>query len=131
MTILSIFKQKKRKRSRRAYLIEALDKITSVRVRTRDGYECRVCGGQKQTGRVYHHHIFTKIRLSTRWKLENGVTLCIHCHRWAHSAGEEFRAWVISWMGQKEYDALYLKSQMRGGFKEIDLVWLLREMRMK
>jgi hypothetical protein len=61
--------------------------------------------------------------------MENGITLCFHCHKKAHAAPEEFRVWILSWMPQKEYDQLYLKSQMRGGFKEIDLEWLLKEMR--
>jgi hypothetical protein len=63
--------------------------------------------------------------------LENGVSLCFHCHRWAHSAGEEFRAWVLTWMPQGEYDQLYLWSQMRGGFKTIDLEWMLIEAKKK
>jgi hypothetical protein len=125
--IISLFKPKKKKKSQRSYLIGELDKITSIKVRTRDGYKCRKCGREK----VSHHHIFTKVRLTTRWDLSNGLSLCFYCHRNAHAAAEEFRAWVVSWMGQKEYDALYLKSQMRGGFKESDLTWLLKEMRLK
>jgi hypothetical protein len=32
-------------------------------------------------------------------------------------------------MGSKEYDALYIKSQMRAQYKEVDLDWMLKEMR--
>lgn len=130
--ILSILKEKKfrKPKSRRKYLIEQLDKIMSIRVRTRDGYQCQRCGHTPMNkGDVAHHHLFTKTRLSTRWILENGVTLDFKCHRWAHSAGEEFREWARKRMGAKAYDALYLRSQMRASFKECDLEWLLRDMK--
>jgi hypothetical protein len=125
MSILSIFKEKKKPQSRRKRLIKALDDLMSKQVRERDSCRCRKCGRE----RVYHHHIFTKTRLSTRWDISNGVSLCFHCHRWAHAAAEEFRKWVLTWMPLKDYDALYIKSQMRAGFKEIDLEWLLKDMR--
>jgi len=130
MTILSLFKQPKPKKSRRAYLIKALDDIVSIKIRERDGFRCRRCGRiAVNKNDVAHHHIFTKTRLTTRWDDRNGITLDFHCHRWAHAAGEEFRRWVLSWMPQAEYDALYLKSQMRGGFKVCDLEILLWDMR--
>lgn len=123
--ILSILKTK-RKKSRKAYLIRQIDAIISKKVRERDLNRCLKCGRQD---RVFHHHIFTKTRMTTRWDLRNAVTVCFHCHRWAHSAGEEFRRWVLTWMPQDEYEALYIKSQMRGGYKVNDLEWLLRELR--
>ena len=129
MPILTLFKKSIQKKSRRSSLIKALDALVSRQVRERDGYRCRKCGVNRSGGRVYHHHIFTKIRLTTRWDLKNGVTLCFYCHRWAHSAGEEFREWVLTWMPAAEYESLYLKSQMHGGYKECDLEWLLIEMR--
>ena len=128
MSILSIFKTKKKK-SRRAYLIAQLDAIVSKQVRERDGYRCRKCGRKGEKGAVAHHHIFTKTRLATRWMKENGVTLCFHCHRWAHAAGEEFREWVLNWMPKEEYDQLYLWSQTRASFKVCDLELMLWGMR--
>ena len=130
MTVLSLFKTPKPKKSKRGALIKALDDLTSIKVRERDGYRCRRCGRVAiNKNDVAHHHIFTKTRLTTRWDERNGVTLDFHCHRWAHAAGEEFRRWVLSWMSQAEYDALYIKSQMRGGFKIVDLEWLCSFMR--
>ena len=124
--VLSLFKERKpKKKSRRSYLVKALDAIVSRKVRDRDGNRCRKCGRE----RVYHHHIFTKTRLTTRWDLANGVSLCFFCHRWAHAAAEEFRQWIISFMGEKDYNSLYVKSQFRGGFKDVDLEFLLKEMR--
>ena len=126
MAILSLFKTPKRKTSRRSYLIKALDDLISKRVRGRDGHRCRKCGRD----RVYNHHIFgKKAHPSTRWILENCVSLCFHCHRDAHASPEDFRRWVLSWMGERKYEALYIIAQMRTSFKVIDLEWLLREMR--
>ena len=124
--ILSLLKPPKRKRSRRSYLVGQLDAITSRKVRDRDGNRCRRCG---RMDRVYHHHLMTKTRMATRWQEANGVTLCYFCHRWAHSAPEEFRRWVLTWMNQGEYDQLYLWSQARASFKEVDLEWMLKEAR--
>ena len=130
MSVLSLFKQPKPKKSRRSYLIKALDDLMSIKVRERDSYRCRRCLRPAENhGDVAHHHIFTKTRLTTRWDERNGLTLDFKCHRWAHAAGEEFRCWVLSWMAEAEYDALYIKSQMRGGFKTVDLEWMLKDMR--
>jgi len=126
MTILSLFKQPKPKKSRRVYLIKALDDLVSRQVRERDGHRCRKCGRH----RVFAHHIFgKKAHPSTRWTLENLLSVCFGCHRDAHASPEDFRRWVISWMGEKEYEALYVRAQMRTSFKEIDLEWMLKDMR--
>jgi len=124
--VLSLLKAPKPKKSRRKQLISELDKVMSLKVRERDNHTCRKCG---RTGRVFHHHIMSKTRLTTRWIMENGVALCFWCHRWAHSAPEEFRNWILTWMSEKQYDELYLKSQMRGGYHDCDLEWLLRDMK--
>ena len=125
MAVLGLFGKPKKEKSRRSALKKALDVEMSKQVRERDKHRCRRCGKE----RVSHHHIFTKTRLTTRWDMKNGVSLCFFDHRWAHAAAEEFREWVLTWMPQREYDALYLKSQMRGGFKEIDLEWLLWDLK--
>jgi hypothetical protein len=126
MSIISLFKPVKKKSSPRSLLIRKLDALQSKKVREIAGHRCQRCG---KTSQVYHHHLFTKTRLSTRWNVANACVLCFFCHRWAHSAGEEFRHWVLTWMPEKEYDALYLKSQMRGGYKDADLIWLYNYMK--
>lgn len=125
---LSLLKPPKRKKSRRAYLIGQLDAITSRKVRERDGNRCRKCGRTP----CYHHHIFgKKAHPATRWAMENGVAVCFVCHRDAHASPEDFRRWVLSWMGEAAYEALYVRAQMRASFKECDLEWMLKEARGK
>jgi hypothetical protein len=126
MAVLSIFKPPKRKKSRRSTLIKQLDAIVSRKVRDRDGNVCRRCGRE----RVFAHHIFgKKAHPSTRWIEENLLSVCFGCHRDAHASPEDFRRWVLSWMGEVAYEALYVKAQMRCSFKEIDLEWLLKGMK--
>ena len=130
MAVLSIFKSKKKK-SRKSYLIEQIDAIISLQVRNRDGWTCRKCGRRAvKKNDVANHHIFgKKAHPATRWNLENCLSLCFWCHRDAHASPEDFRRWVISWMGEKEYEALYIKAQYRAKFKEVDLEWMLKDMR--
>ena len=126
MTILSLFKQPKPKKSHRAYLIKALDDFVSRQVRERDGHRCRKCGRH----RVFAHHIFgKKAHPSTRWTLENLLSVCFGCHRDAHASPEDFRRWVIGWLGEAQYEALYIKAQFRTSFKTCDLEMLLKVMR--
>ena len=126
MSVLSLLKQPKQKKSRKAYLVKCLDDLVSRQVRERDFHRCRKCGRE----RVYHHHIFgKKAHPATRWVLENGISVCFFCHRDAHASPEDFRRWVIGWMGEPEYEALYIRAQMRTSFKEVDLDWLLKDFR--
>jgi len=126
MTLLSLLKPKRVKTSRKASLKKSLDAIISRKVRDRDGNHCKKCGRTP----CYHHHIFGKAaHPSTRWEIDNGVSVCFRCHRDAHASPEDFRRWVISWMGEVEYEALYVKAQMRASFKVCDLELLLWAMR--
>lgn len=54
------------------------------------------------------HHIFKRDRMASAFDPQFCVGLCAHCHTsWAHGQPDEFRAWVIGWMGESEYyDAL-------------------------
>ncbi len=53
-------------------------------VKKRDGWTCVSC--KKQGGRLEAHHIdeFSKV-VELRWDLENGITLCLDCHRDVHA----------------------------------------------
>jgi 5-methylcytosine-specific restriction endonuclease McrA len=55
------------------------------RVYEKDGYKCKRCGYDKGK-RLQAHHIKSWIKYpESRFNLDNGVTLCIPCHRWVHS----------------------------------------------
>lgn len=94
------------------------DRIWAVTVKERDKWSCLRC----EKGYVPHqarglqaHHVFTRSRKSTRLELENGVTLCTGCHRWAHSNPLEFHAWIKLQLGSGAYDALQQRSRKLKG----------------
>lgn len=97
-----------RKTNKRKEIERELDKLWKAKVLERDGRRCKICG---KTDRLQAHHIFTRSRKSTRWDLDNGITLCAGHHYWAHREPERFRRFIISLIGEDKYDELYRKSQ--------------------
>jgi 5-methylcytosine-specific restriction endonuclease McrA len=57
----------------------------------RDGYRCRCCGGE--TDLRAHHVKPYALHPRLRWRVDNGVTLCVDCHGAAH-AGELRSDWT-------------------------------------
>lgn len=57
-----------------------------VRVFERDGYTCQKCG--RVGGELNAHHIKPfKSHKNLRYVVENGLTVCVECHRKIHSRG--------------------------------------------
>ena len=75
-------------------------------VRERDG-KCRNCG-KTAPYKLEAHHIWPRGRKSTRLLLENGITLCVHCHKFGdhsvHNIGT--KAFMTPLIGKKELDRL-------------------------
>jgi hypothetical protein len=71
-------------------------------VKARDEFTCRRCGRMYQQGdrAIQAHHLFTRTRRSTRYDLENGVTLCTGCHRWVHANPADARDWAQREVGK-------------------------------
>lgn len=68
---------------------------------TRDGFRCRKCNNG---GRLNAHHVEPyNAAPDRRWDLDNGITLCVSCHREFHSAyGHDISAacCLPAWMGE-------------------------------
>lgn len=117
--IKSSRKSKSSKSSRKSKLSisslkKKVDKLWSKLVRKKDK-KCIRCG--KQTN-LQAHHIFSRRFNSTRWLLDNGVTLCYGCHMFfAHIEHENFRDMVIEKIGKAKY--LQLK-QLSNQIKKIN-----------
>lgn len=93
------------------------DVLWATAVKTRDEYTCRRVfvaeNHAPETARrgLHAHHIFGRGRQSTRHVVENGVTLCYACHRWAHSNPFEFHEWIKGELGAEVYGDLQARSQ--------------------
>ena len=91
----------------RKKLEKELDDLWHQAVLKRDGYRCRICGSKD---RLQTHHIFSRVRKTTRWDIDNGITLCAGHHYLAHRDPEKFRRFVIKIIGEEKYEKLYQKS---------------------
>ena len=84
------------------------DRLWSKYILLRDRRTCQRClksGNQP-------HHIFSKRHLGTRHDPENGICLCVYCHRTiAHSDYETFREFIVGRMGERAYTLLRVRSQ--------------------
>lgn len=83
------------------------DKLWASLVKERDSYECQRCHVVYPEGRrqgLHAHHIFGRSRRTTRWMLENGISLCFGCHMWAHANPLEFHEWMQDRLGAGYWD---------------------------
>ncbi len=103
--------RKYKKKTPKRKIKDKLDREWSKAVKERVGWVCEKCGND--TG-LNSHHIFGRRNLSVRWDLENGVSLCVACHKYgkgsAHENPMEFSDWIREVRGEEWYDLLRLKA---------------------
>ena len=87
---------------------EACDKWFSDCVRHRDNYKCMKCN--KTDGQLDCAHIYGRAKKSTRWSLDNAVTLCRGCHRHYTEHPVAFTDWLTEVYGQGHMDLLREKA---------------------
>jgi len=63
---------------------QTADTLWSSMVLTRDNRQCQHCGVQA----VAAHHVEGRRKHSLRWRVENGLSLCLDCH----TGGSDFSA---------------------------------------
>ena len=92
------------------------DNIFSKIVRTRDKFTCQRCGTSHQPTNAALHcsHFFSRGKWSTRFDLDNCISLCYGCHRYYDAHKEEYREWKIELLGEKGFEALELRSNKTG-----------------
>lgn len=104
----------RKKNSPRKILSNACVKLWGLCVRARDRHICQYnyCGKPANNP----HHIFTKGgHPMTKYDLENGITLCVYCHRAiAHGKPQMFERFIIKRIGQKKYDLLQFRAYSSG-----------------
>lgn len=62
------------------------NKDTILEILNRDGWRCVHCGADKDLEDIPHHVVFKS--QGGPGTLDNGVTICRSCHRWAHKCLE-------------------------------------------
>jgi len=68
---------------------------------------CRLCGDEGQEV----HHIFGRRWMATRCDPDNGIFLCVKCHKWCHDNIESFRTLLKQWHGEEWFDNLERKAK--------------------
>ena len=110
-----------------------LCELWSAVVKLYDDKVCAYCG---KTTYLNSHHIFSRSNMSTRYSINNGITLCAGCHTLssrfsAHKTPVEFVEWIKEKRGEEWYSSLrllaksskkYTKDELievKGNFKDI------------
>jgi hypothetical protein len=90
---------------------EACDKWFSDVVRAKAGWCCEFCGksfGGPSAG-LHCAHIYGRANKSTRWSLDNAVSLCAYHHDYFGRMPVEFADWLRSHYGEGHMDILQEK----------------------
>lgn len=120
----------KRKQASDSWLNKQLDKLWSKKVREK-GY-CEYCLKRPPEVVLHAHHIYSRKNYSTRWDLDNSVTLCNGCHLYkAHKDVQEFSDWVISHFGKEYIENLRKKAHTIVQYTKEDKLRMIKELQEK
>lgn len=111
-------------------IIGKLDKVWSELIKLKDGNKCKKCG--KVDG-LSSHHIFGRRKFSTRWDLDNGITLCDQHHTKdgsfsAHLTPKMFEIWLKIKIGKETYEQLEQRSNSHYHWTDPELEEMLEIM---
>ena len=102
------------------------DILFSKLIRLRD-VDCQRC---YKGGRLECSHIFSRRNRSLRHDTRNAKALCFNCHRWWHESPTEAYEWLVSIIGEPQYDKLRLMAHaVRKNPKKPELDMLYVEMK--
>lgn len=95
-----------------AVKIDEADRLWSRFIRSRAGWCCQRCGKyyEPPTSALHCSHFYGRGREATRYDEFNTFSLCYGCHRYLGSHPNEHRDFVISKIGQEEFDRLTLRA---------------------
>ena len=91
------------------------DALWSHAILARDGYKCQVPGCHHEATDA--HHVVHRARMSVRYDLGNGISLCRRCHSMDGNAHEKhvLHLAIVDWMGGPQaYDALKERARVPG-----------------
>jgi 5-methylcytosine-specific restriction endonuclease McrA len=97
-------------------LRKKLDKEWSLKVRTRDGFKCQICGKKGNQPM----HIIPRMFFDTRWELWNGLTGCFSCHIANKYSCHKNPIWFYNWLKNNRPDLLSkAESYLLKKYKEV------------
>ena len=102
MKLITKDKKPKRKVSKKRKLEQKCLKLWSDCVRARD-MTCKQCNSDY---RLSAHHIRSRVHLTTRFMLANGICLCWKCHSLQKWNPERFQDMIIDIIGDDKYQEL-------------------------
>lgn len=108
-----------------------LDDAWSKLVKLKAGMKCEYCG---KTTTLNSHHIFSRSKKSTRWDVDNGISLCVAHHTFsskfsAHKTPTEFTYWLEGYRGKKYIEKLTLKAHSISKLHTFEKELLLDELK--
>jgi hypothetical protein len=88
--------QKPKQRTKKQILADKCLTLWSKIIHKKFNETCQMCG--KSSGTMNAHHILTKgSNPQHKYRVENGILLCVHCHKYAdnspHVSPEKFTNW--------------------------------------
>lgn len=107
-----------------------LDTAWSLLVKLRANNRCEYCGTSNQ---LNSHHIHSRRNLSTRWDIENGISLCVMHHTVslrfsAHSTPLIFKNWLLKYKGVHFVEELNKKANSTLKLMPIEKIELLHRL---
>ena len=106
------------------------DRLFSLLVRTRAGWNCEKCGKNFEADRHSLHcsHFRSRRYTGTRWFQGNAAAHCAGCHRYLGEHPHEFGDWIRSYLGDG-YEELLSLSNRKVKWTKADKAELRKQMR--
>lgn len=107
----------KKSRKRLKIRVRKQDVEWAQSIKMRDTFQCRRCGKRyppvmqtsefaKALRGLHACHIFGRSRRSTRWELDNGLTLCMGCHLFFHAHPLDMILFARTELGEERFERL-------------------------
>jgi hypothetical protein len=112
----SILKKREKRKFKREEKIKLEEWKTKVKMR--DNYTCQVCKHQSGNLVLNAHHILPNIKKSKKYEvfkfdLNNGITLCVHCHKWSADSAHQNAIFFYNWLRKYRHPQLeYLEKAL-------------------
>jgi hypothetical protein len=112
------------KKTKRSTIKNKLDKLFSIRVRSRG--VCERCG--KDDGTLQTSHIYSRSNLSVRWSEINAFCFCAGCHWWWHKNPLEAQEFTLEKLGKIDYNRLKREANSIKKWTDSQLLELINDL---